>query len=189
MSLFSRFPRVTTVAPILFFTFTTAWAAYNIWTSEYTLSKAELQQTLAKQFPRNVTYQGIFNVSVANPQIALDAAQNRITTVVDTRIASQLLLAKDITGKIALTSGINYDAGTRSLRLDQPVVTNVNIDGSTQQGNQDIANIANVAVSQLLNNYAIYTFTPEQLALNGQHFEPGKITVGKDTVTVEVIQK
>jgi hypothetical protein len=44
-------------------------------------------------------------------------------------------------------------------------------------------------VRELLNNYPIYTFTPDQLELKGQRFEPGKITVGANEIKVEVIQK
>jgi hypothetical protein len=189
MSLFSRMPRIATIASLLFFTLTTAWAAFNIWTSEYILSKVEVQQALSEKFPRTVNYKGVFKVTVANPVLTLDPEANRLTTTVDTTIASSLLLAKDITGKIALNSGIKYDAQSRALRLDQPVVNDVKVDGQADQNNQDIAAIANLVVGEMLNNYPIYTFTPEQLELKGQRFEPGEITIGKDKITVEVIQK
>lgn len=189
MSLLSRFPRVATIAPLLFFTLTTAWAAYNIWTSEYTLTQAELLETLTKQFPRNVNYKGVFKVSVANPQLTLDETQNRITTIVDTNISSDLFLPKAITGKVALNSGVKYDAQTRSLRLDQPVVNKVNVDGNSEQSNQEIAGVTNAVVRELLNNYPIYTFTPEQLELKGQRFEPGEITIGQHDIKVQIVQK
>lgn len=189
MSFASRFPRLVTAAAILFFTLTTAWAAYNIWTSEYTLTKTELQDTLAKQFPRNVNYQSVFKVSIANPQLVLDEANNRITTIVDTKLSSPLLLPQDISGKIALNSGVKYDAPTRSLRLDQPVVSKVDVAGGSEQGNKQITGVADAVVRELLDDYAIYTFTPEQLELKGQRFEPGEITVGKNDIKVAVIQK
>ena len=46
--------------------------------------------------------------------------------------------------------------------------------------------IGAVVAQQLLKDYPVYTFKPEELRFGGKEVEPGTITVGKDEVRVEV---
>jgi hypothetical protein len=186
---FLRFSRNIVATVTLLLAASSVWAGYNIWTNEYTVSKAELQDTLSQQLPKKVDYRGMFQVTVSNPVLSLDAAKNRLTTLVDARIASPLFLKKDINAKVALNSGVKYNAAKRALQLDQPAISQVKIDGNNEQANQEVTSILSEVFAELLKDYPLYTFTEEQLTLKGVRFEPGKITVGEDEVKVEVIQK
>jgi len=161
-------------------------AAYNIWTSEYTLSKDELQTALTPQFPRKLRYMEVFEVTLSNPRLRMDESKNRLTTVVDALIENKLFGGAPVKGVLAMSSGLKYDAAARAIRLDAPAVENVDIAGMPSQYAQQLNAIGNVAADQILKNYAIYTFQPEQLELKGQRFEPGAITVERDGIKVEV---
>lgn len=161
-------------------------AAYNVWTSEYTVSKQELQSAIAPQFPRKMRYMDIFDVTLSNPRLAMDEARNRLTTVVDAQIDNKLILQRPINSVLTLSSAFRYDAPTRSVRLDSPAVEKVEVADVPPQYGQQLNTLANQAAQQFLKDYTIYTFQPEQLQMNGKRFEPGKITVQKDGVKVEI---
>lgn len=163
-----------------------AQAAYNIWTSEYSFSKKELETAIAPQFPRKLRYMEIFDVTLSNPRLGMDPDKNRLTTVVDAQIANQLMLARPVNAVLTMSSGFKYDPATRSLRLDAPKVENVDSSDLPPQYAQQLTALGNAAADQLLRDYAVYTFKPEQLEMNGKRFEPGKITVEKDAVKVEI---
>lgn len=165
---------------------TGAHAAYNVWTNEYSVSKKELETAIAPQFPRKLRYMEIFEVTLSNPRLGMDPDKNRLTTVVDAQIANPLLFAKPVNAALTMSSGFKYDPATRSLRLDAPKVENVDSQDLPPQYGQQLSALGNAAADKLLRDYAVYTFTPEQLQMNGKRFEPGKITVEKDAVKVEI---
>lgn len=185
-------PRRTTLAALTTFAIAgmgfaaASHAAYNIWTGEYSVSKKELETAIAPQFPRKLRYMEIFEVTLSNPRLGMDPAKNRLTTVVDAQIANPLLLARPVNAALTMSSGFKYDAATRSLRLDSPKVENVDSQDLPPQYGQQLSALGNAAADKLLRDYAVYTFTPEQLQMNGKRFEPGKITVEKDAVKVEI---
>lgn len=161
-------------------------AAYNIWTNEYTFPKKDLQSAIATQFPRKLRYMDMFDVNLSNPRLALNPDSNRLTTVVDAQIDNKLLMNKPVNGTLSMSSALKYDAATRSVRLDSPSVEKVDIAGVPAQYAPQLNAIGNAAAEQVLKDYAIFTFKPEQLEMNGKRFEPGAITVLSDGVKVEI---
>ncbi|MFJ5383016.1 DUF1439 domain-containing protein, partial [Cupriavidus sp. CER94] len=61
----------------------TAHAGYNVWTGEYTFTKAELQSAVDKKFPTTLRYGELVSVQLSNPRLVLDQATNRVTTQMD----------------------------------------------------------------------------------------------------------
>lgn len=163
-----------------------AETGYNIWTNEYTVSRQQLQSAIAPQFPRKLRYMDIFDVTLSNPRLGMLPGENRMNTVVDAQIANPLLLQRPVNAVLTLSSAFKYDPATRSLRLDAPKVDKVDSTDLPPQYAQQLTALGNAAADQFLRDYALYTFTPEQLQMNGKRFEPGKITVEKDAVKVEV---
>ncbi len=163
-----------------------SWGAYNIWTNEYTFARQDLQSAIATQFPRKLRYMEIFEVNLSNPRLSLDAQNNRLVTTVDAQIDNQLLLARPVTGTLAISSALKYDAAARAVRLDTPTVDKIDIAGVPAQYAPQLNALGNSAAEQILKDYPIYTFKPEQLEMNGKRFEPGAITVEKDGIKVEI---
>lgn len=161
-------------------------AAYNIWTNEYTVPKKDLQSAIATQFPRKLRYMDMFDVNLSNPRLALNPDSNRLTTVVDAQIDNKLLMNKPVNGTLAMSSALKYDAASRTVRLDSPTVEKVDIAGVPAQYAPQLNAIGNAAAEQVLKDYPLYTFKPEQLEMNGKRFEPGAITVLSDGVKVEI---
>ena len=165
-----------------------ALAGYNIWTGEYSLTRQELQTELDKRFPATLRYAEVVSVQLSHPRLVLDEASNRITTHVDARLTNALLPSPPVDGKLALNSGVRYDPARRAVLLDNPTVQQVEVAGMGPYREQLNA-IGAVVAQQLLKDYPIYTFKPEELRVGGKDVEPGAITVGKDEVRVEVKQR
>jgi hypothetical protein len=166
-----------------------AWpsqAAYNVWTSEYTVKQQELQTVIEAQFPRKLRYLQIIELNLSNPRLSLNPASNRLITTVDAQIDNKLLMSRPVTGTLSMSSSLRYDAATHAVRLDAPAVERIDIPGLPAQYASQLNEIGNTAARQVLNNYPIYTFQPDQLEMNGKHVEPGAITILDDGIKVEI---
>ena len=161
-------------------------AAYNVWTNEYTFPRADLQSAIATQFPRKLRYMEMFDVNLSNPRLSLNEKTNRLITTVDAQIDNKLLMNKPVTGTLSMSSALKYDTATRAVRLDAPAVEKVDIAGVPAQYAPQLNAIGNAAAEQVLKDYPVYTFKPEQLEMNGKRFEPGAITVLSDGIKVEI---
>jgi len=163
----------------------TAHAGYNVWTGEYTFTKRELQSAIDRRFPATLRYGELVNVQLSNPRLVLDEANNRITTQMDAALTNTVIPSPPINGTLALNSGVRYDATRRAVLLDNPTVQDVQVQGMSQYREQLNA-IGAVVAQQLLKDYPLYTFKPDELRFNGKDVEPGAITVAPDGIRVQV---
>ncbi|CBJ52015.1 putative transmembrane lipoprotein [Ralstonia solanacearum PSI07] len=155
------------------------------WTGDgYTFSRGQLQDALARKFPFQRRYLGVFDVTLVNPQLTLDAARNRIAIQADARVESGLF-RQPLIGPLAVSSGLHYDAPTRSIRLDQPSVDRFDLQNVPGGLGPQISALGSLMAGQLLADYAVYTFKPEQLKVAGIAVEPGTITVLPEGVHVQ----
>jgi hypothetical protein len=155
------------------------------WTGDgYTFSRSQMQEALARKFPFQRRFLGFFDVTLSNPQVSLDPARNRIAIQADARVESGLF-REPLTGPLAVSSGLHYDAPTRSIRLDQPSVDRFDLQNVPGGVGPQISAIGSLIAGQLLNDYAVYTFKPEQLKVAGIAVEPGTITVLPEGVHVQ----
>lgn len=163
-----------------------AWAGYNVWTGDYTFSRDELQAAVDKRFPATLRYGQVVDVQLTHPRLVLDDANNRVTTRMDARLTNTLLPAPPINGTLSLSSGLKYDPAKRAVLLDNPSVEQVQVDGMPAQYGEQLNAIGAVVAQQLLRDYPLYTFTPDQLRVAGKEVEPGAITVLPDGIKVQV---
>lgn len=167
------------------FTVTSAWAGFNIWNNEYTVSKKELQQAISTRFPRNVGDKNTIQMQLSNPVLDLDATHNRFVITLNTIIAGPLL-QKPIQGMITVSSSIQYDPNRLAVTLLNPSIDKTTFNDVDSNTNQQISLFSNMLVQQMLNHYAVYTFTPDQLKFAGQTYQPTSITVESDQIRVQL---
>ncbi|MDY7578816.1 DUF1439 domain-containing protein [Herbaspirillum sp. RTI4] len=163
-----------------------AHADYNLWTGDYTVGRNDLQKAIATRFPRDLTYLGVFKVHLSNPQLSLDEAGNRLVTQVDAHIAAPMLGGPPVDGVLSISSGLKYDAAARAVKLDAPRAEKVDVQGMPAQYASQMNALGNLVADQLLRDYPLYIFTPEQLQFNGKTITPGAITVKKDALSVQI---
>ena len=164
----------------------TAWAGYNVWTGEYTFTREELQAAVERRFPATLRYGQVIDVQLTHPRLVFDGANNRVTTRMDAQLGNTLLPAPPINGTLSLSSALKYDPAKRAVLLDNPSVEQVQVSGMPAQYGEQLNAIGAVVAQQLLRDYPLYTFTPEQLRIAGKDVEPGAITVLPDGIRVQV---
>ncbi|AVF41741.1 DUF1439 domain-containing protein [Pandoraea apista] len=164
-------------------------AAYNIWTGEYTMTRKEIETAIDKRFPTTLNYGQLLSVALAHPQIGFNPQANRITTQVDAQVQNVLLQGQPLAGVLAISSALKYDPVKRAVLLDNPSVDRVDLNGMPASYGQQLTSIGGTVAQQVLNQYPIYTFKPEQLRYGGREVEPGAITVLPDGIKVEVKTK
>ena len=163
-----------------------ARAGYNIFTEEYTLPRADIVAQVQKRFPLRLQYAAIFGVQLARPRVDLDAAANRLRITVDALITNPLFWPQPVPGLLALSSGFRYDAPARALRLDQPDADRVELQGVHGDDAVQLQALGSAVAQQVLRDYPLHTFAPEDLRYGNRTFTPGAITVRNDGIAVHL---
>jgi len=154
----------------------------------YTFSQQQVQEAVQRKFPYQRTVSQVFDVALTNPVVGLLPDTNRVSVRVDAQFASPFL-AQPVSGVFTLSSRLEYDAASHSVVLRAPNVDNVSVSGDAQAYMQQINAAAALLATQLLTNYPVYTFKPEQLQFAGVSYEPGTITVLTNGIRVQIVEK
>jgi hypothetical protein len=154
----------------------------------YTFSQKQVQEAVQRKFPYQRTMQQVFEVELTDPVVGLLPDTNRVSVQVNARLASPFL-QQPVNGVLTLSSQLEYDPQSRSVVLRSPNVDNVSVDGNAQMYAQQINAAAAVLATQLLANYPVYTFKPEQLQFAGVNYEPGTITVLTNGIRVQIVER
>lgn len=162
-----------------------AHAGYNIFTGEYTIAQADIQAQVEKRFPLRFTYAQLFDVQVSRPRLRLDAGSARAAVTVDLLVRSPLL-GQPLTGLLAISSKLRFDAPSRSVRLAEPDADRIEFKGLSAADGQQLQAIGQVVAQQALQDYPVHTFQPDELRYGNRRFEPGPITVVDGAITVKL---
>ncbi|WP_198969884.1 DUF1439 domain-containing protein [Xylophilus sp. ASV27] len=163
-----------------------AHAGYNIWTSEYTLSREQIQAGIEPRFPVRMRYAEIFELRLSHPRVTLLPRANRLVVTTDTLVRNPLLLPTPLSGVLAISSGLRFDAAARAVRLYQPTTERLELQGLSADDARNLQALGAFVAQQVLRDCPLHTFTPEQLRLGNRPVEIGEITVVEDGLKVEV---
>ncbi|ACD17512.1 DUF1439 domain-containing protein [Paraburkholderia phytofirmans] len=156
--------------------------------SHYTFSQQQVQDAVQRKFPYQRTVSQVFDVALTHPVVGLLPDANRVSVKLDARLVSPFM-PQPVDGVFTLSSELAYDAASKSVVLKSPNVDNVSVSGQAQAYTQQINAAAAVLATQLLTNYPIYTFKPEQLQFAGVNYEPGTITILTNGIRVQIVEK
>ena len=156
--------------------------------SHYTFSQQQVQEAVQRKFPYQRTISQVFQVQLANPVVGFLPDTNRVSIRLDAHLASPFL-QEPVDGVFTLSSELTYDEASKSVVLKSPNVDSVNVSGAAQAYTQQINAAAALLATQLLNNYPIYTFKPDQLQFAGVNYEPGTITILTNGIRVQIVEK
>lgn len=154
----------------------------------YTFSHDQVYEAVARKFPYHRVLAQVFDLALTNPGVGFEPDANRVAISANVALTSPFL-NQPVNGSVTLNTQLVYDAPSLSVLLKSPQVERSAFGASAEQYRQQIDAALAVATQQLLENYPIYTFKPEQLTFAGAKFEPGAITVLKDGVKVEIVQR
>ena len=165
---------------------TIALAGFDFFLSEYSATRAELQAEMAKRFPLQQRYAELFTVTLRDPQLGLDPANNRLGLTALLNIASPLLAPAGVEGLVSVSSALRYDARTRAVRLVEPRADRIEIQGVSGRDAERLQQIGAAVAQELLRDQALHTFDPKDLTVGSKVYEIGDITVQRDGVKVQI---
>lgn len=148
---------------------------------EVPLSK--LQSSLEKRFPFNNRYLELFDISVTNPQIALQPGTNRVVTSMDTAIAPPFL-KNALTGKLAISGALKIDPARNAVILVEPRVEKMTLNGIDSSYEKQILRVTRLLAEQLLDGMPLYTFAPEDFRVGGTRYFPSGINTAANALVV-----
>jgi hypothetical protein len=161
-------------------------AGFDFFLSEYTASRAELQAEMVKRFPLQQRYAELFTVTLRDPQLGLDPANNRLSVTALLNIASPMLRPPGVEGRVSVSSALRYDAPTRAVRLVQPRADRIELQGLSGRDSERLQQIGAAVAQELLRDQALHTFDVKDLTVGTKVYEIGDITVQQDAVKVQL---
>ncbi|WP_257624648.1 DUF1439 domain-containing protein [Variovorax boronicumulans] len=164
-----------------------ALAGFNFFTSEYTIGRDELQAQIAKRFPVRQRYAELFSVSLRDPQLTLDPATNRASITANMTIGSPLLQPSSVEGIVSVSSALKYDVAALALRLHEPRAERIELQGLDGRDAERLQKIGGLVAQELLRDYPLRTFKPEELTVGRKTYQIGDITVQQDDIKVALI--
>ena len=165
---------------------TLALAGFDFFLSEYSATRAELQAEMAKRFPLQQRYAELFTVTLRDPQLSLDPANNRLGVTALLNIASPLLRPAGVEGLVSVSSALRYDALTRAVRLVQPRADRIEMQGVSGRDAERLQQIGAVVAQELLRDQPLRTFTAQELTVGRKTYEIGDITVQAHDIKVQL---
>jgi len=165
-----------------------ATATFPFIPDHYTFSRQQVQAAVQRKFPFQRTVSQVFDVKLGNPVVGLLPDSYRVSVQVDAHFASPFL-QQPLDGTFTLSGELAYDSAKRAVVLEAPTVDSVKLDGRARAYAEQIEAAAALLATQLLTNYPVYTFKPEQLQFAGVRYEPGTITVMENGVRVQIVEK
>jgi len=165
---------------------TLALAGFDFFLSEYSATRAELQAKMAKRFPLQQRYAELFTVTLRDPQLGLDPANNRLSVTALLNIASPLLRPPAVEGLVSISSNLRYDPPSRSVRLVGPRADRIEIQGLSGRDAERLQQVGAAVAEELLRGQALHTFDAKDLTVGSKVYEIGDITVQQDGVKVQL---
>lgn len=154
----------------------------------YTFPVQKIQAAVEKKFPYEQQLLQLFKLKLTQPQITLQPKTNRLAIALNAHISSPFM-AQPVTGQFTLSSELAYDRVSRSVVLKHPQIEHLQLDGMEDEYRRQVNTAAALLASQLLDNYPIYAFKPDQLLFAHVNYEPSTITVVSDGMRIQLVER
>jgi hypothetical protein len=131
----------------------------------------KLQNNLGKHFPVRHRALSVFDIQVANPQIATLRENDRIALSADLTV-SPILVRQSWRGSLAISGRLVVDNARNAVFLSDAQVDRFAVDGMGESQQRQVAGAANILADKLLRDVPIYSYKPEDLRFAGIQFVP-----------------
>jgi hypothetical protein len=126
-----------------------------------TLSAAEVQARVARQFPRQQRLMELLDVSLANPVVRLVPERNRMATTMDLQ-ASERLSGRALRGSLAIDHGLRFEPSDATVRLANVKVEGVKLELAGTPLSGQAARLAALLAERVLDDFVIYRVSDEK---------------------------
>jgi hypothetical protein len=151
-----------------------------------TLTQADIEGLLQRQFPLERRLLEVFEVSVARPQVRLLPDRNRLAAVIDVQVRDRLL-GGSWTAQLAFDAMLRWEPRDQTLRLAQVRVQDLVL-GPGAPVRSVAERIAALLVEGMLEGQMLYRLAPERAAeLRRRGLQPGTVEVGARGVEITFV--
>lgn len=158
--------------------------------SGYKVSAEQLQQAVARRFPRRYPVMGgLLDLTLQTPRLRLLPELNRLGTEMVVEAAGPAL-RRSYTGAFDLDFALRYEASDRTLRAHHLRVNSLHF-AELPPGPAEMLNAYGPALAeQSLKEVVLHQLRPQDLALaDGLGLEPGSITVTGQGLVIGFVAK
>lgn len=156
----------------------------------YTISAGQIQEAVARKFPRQFGLGGLLNFQLSDPRIGLRPVTNQLNTVLALNASGPLLQAQSYDGSLDVDFSLRYEPSDRSLRATQLQLNALRMQGLTPAAEQMLQQYGSTLARQALQEVVLYQLTDKDLALtDGLGLEPGDFTVTPKGLKVQLKPK
>ena len=136
----------------------------------------QIAQKLNEKLALPIQLLKVFDVNLSNSQVTFDKTTGRMTTMMDTKLTSQLL-DKSLAGKLGISGKLRFDTATSTVVLDEPKIESFNLDGAGGKFNELFNALTKTVGGEMLNGLTLYTVKPEDLKFGGISYSPKDMMV------------
>ena len=152
------------------------------------VSEAELQSRIAETLAVPITVLKIFDISLSNPVIKLDAGTERLNAQLDTDIRNPFS-GEPLSGKLNISGKLRFDAASNSVMLVDARIDNLNLNGLGGKYEGMLNMLTRKLGEEILNNIPLYTLTAEDLKVGSTEFVPRDFKVVGNDLQVTLVPK
>ena len=149
----------------------------------------KMQQRLDERFPLRHRVLEVFEVTLVRPQLTLVPERDRVSLGTDTEVRPPF--TRDLwMGRLTVSGRLFLDNASNAVRLRDATVDEFRLDGVNPEAQRHLTRLANVLLTNVYTDIAIYTFRPEDLRRYGVQFRPTRVRVapGAIIVTLEPVR-
>jgi hypothetical protein len=128
---------------------------------QVTLSSAEVQTLVARQFPRQQRVMELLDVSLANPLVRLVPERNRMATTMDLQ-ASERLSGRALRGSLALDHSLRFEPSDATVRLANVKVEEMKLELAGTPLSGQAARLGALLAERALDDFVIYRVSDER---------------------------
>lgn len=152
------------------------------------LTQARLQAGLERRFPLRNRMLELFDVQLTHPRLAILPERDRVGLTLDVSVAPPFL-RQSWSGTMGLSGHLVLDAARNAVFLTDTRVDRFDVAGIDANRSRDLGHAADLLVSQLVRDMAVYSFRPEDLRYAGVQFMPTRLDTapGALVVTLEPV--
>ena len=148
-----------------------------------TLTQADLQSLIERQFPHQRRVLEVIEINVARPTLRLLPERNRIATDLDL-VASERLSGRSVRGILALDYALRYEPSDASVRLTQVRVQDAKLELGGGPLSPSSARVGALLAERLLDDFVLYRADAERLKL----IQRANITAAEIAVTARGVE-
>jgi hypothetical protein len=152
---------------------------------DYLVTNEQLNRAWGKSFPLQRSLgNGLFNASMATPEVSFLTAQNRINLATNFSVSS--LLAGEVKGRIGLSGALRYDAEQRALYLQDPNLETLEVDQGAPELGKALRPALNMMLSEYLRANPLYQFKQDEMRYAGKEIDITKISVVENGIKFDL---